>query len=390
MIKNKVVAALISIMAGLFMTGMLSAILLPAVEGSETITTVLIIALLGTIIGFPIIINRWLQKHTTASESKISEIERKPKVAFAGLGLLCLGILIYGFTISTNRVTDLAYLLGQNAVIGLIWYVVYSGLLGKHLSALQKTFSYFLILASLMIGGNIAAEKQLQEGNQTMARMQDNMLRILEPRESDDGKIALIETDPITPQSQDPNAIMETWLNSYLNEQIENQNDYIIELEAVNFFGLLDGERIRADLDLTESTFILNRTREIIDKYEQLSFDTLYSARDSIQDLNISASEKRSMEDGLNSTLQSGIEAGQKIWELERQRISDSENTLIFLSTTEANWIWEDEQFVFFNTKSLNIFNAYISIFDRTVAEQDQIRESSSQNVKNIYQKYAN
>ncbi len=399
MIQSKIIQALIAIMAGLFMAGMLSAILLPAVEGStqnlpvntqDTITTILVVALLGVVIGFPILIYRWLQKRTAAPEGEITEREKNPKIAFSGLAVLCIGILVYDFTVSTNRVTDLAFLLGQNLVIGLLWYVVYSGLLGKHLSAPQKTFSYILILASLIIGSYIAAENQLQQENLAMARMQGNIQRVMGSEEFSDGKIALIETDSTAAQSQDSNIVIEAWLNNYLNRTIENQNDYMTELEAVNYLEILDGQRIKADADLTESKFILDRTREIIDKYEELGYETLYSARDQIQSLNVSESEKRAIENGLNGNLQSGIDTAKKVWALEKQLISDAEKILVFLNTIDANWTLEDEQLLFTNTKSLNIYNFYMSEFDKTASEQTQIRESSSQNVENIFQKNAN
>jgi len=118
MTSNKFVLALVSITLGFMMTGILSAVLLPAVEVAgasltrdtrNVITTVLLIVLLGTMIGFPIVIFRWLQKRAGVPENDLPESERNPKIAFLGLGILCIGILAYGLTTSTNRVTDLAY-----------------------------------------------------------------------------------------------------------------------------------------------------------------------------------------------------------------------------------------------------------------------------------------
>jgi hypothetical protein len=395
MTNNKFILAVISIMAGFFMTGLLSSILIPVIELSvanlpantqETTTTVYMIALLATVVIFPIYIFRWLQKRTVAPEKEIPERERNPKIAFAGLAVLCFGILIYGFTMSTNRVDDLAYLIGRNTVLGLLWYVLYSGLLGKHLSASQKSISYAVILTSLILGAYIAADRQSQQENETLARIQENLDRVLEPTLNDDGRIEAIAVNPLASQSQDENIVMEAWGNDYMNKVIVNQNNYITEIEAIGYIKLLDGDRIRADSNLAESSFILNRTRAVIDKYEQLNTETAYAARDSIQSLNISESSKRELEGGFSGSIQDGLDSAQQIWNLERQIVSATEELVEFVNSVNANWEWDDEQFLFENAKTLEIFNSFIAEIQELTQEQALIRASNSQSTGSIIQ----
>ena len=193
------------------------------------------------------------------------------------------------------------------------------------------------------------------------ARVQENLNRLRGASQSADGRIEPIEINSSATQSQDENVLMEAWINDYLNEVIANQNNYVTELEAIDYFGLLDGERIRTDSNLAESSFILNRARAIIDKYEQLNEEVTYAAGDNIQTLNISESSKRGMKTGYDNSLQRGLDSARKIWSLERQIVSITEKIVVFVDSVDANWTWEDEQFIFINTKNLEIFNAFIA-----------------------------
>jgi hypothetical protein len=399
MTSNKFVLALVSITLGFMMTGILSAVLLPAVEVAgasltrdtrNVITTVLMIVLLGTMIGFPIVIFRWLQKRAGVPENDLPESERNPKIAFLGLGILCIGILAYGLTTSTNRVTDLAYLSGQSMALGLLWYVAYSVLLGRHLSGSQKGFSYVAILTSLIVGGYVAAERQSREEAEMLTRVVENVNVLNKPAEGIDGRLEPIQFDSSALQSQNENLVIEAWLNGHLNKLIANQNSYQTELEAIGFFDLLDGERIRARSSLAESAFILERASVIIDKYEELHEESLHTARDNIQTLNISESAKRSVENGFDRTVQSGLDNSRKLWGLERQILTATEKLIVFLDSINPTWEWEGDQFLFSSNKHIEIFDSFIGEIQEAAEQQTLLKELSSKNMDERFQQVIN
>ena len=162
------------------------------------------------------------------------------------------------------------------------------------------------------------------------------------------------------------------------------------ELEAINYFDLLNGARIRADLNLAESSFIVNRALAIIGKYEQLTEAAQYSARDQIQTLNVSASSKRAIENGFNETLPAGLELARNIWVLEREIVSVMNELVVFVNSASTSWEWEDEQFLFSSDKNLEIFNSYIETVQDLTNRQNSIRESSTQSSNDRFREYLN
>jgi hypothetical protein len=399
MISNKFVLGLMSIALGFIMTGILSAVLLPAAEvignnlteGTyDLVATVLLIFLLGTMIGFPVVIFRWLQKRAGASANELPENERNPKLAFFGLGTICLGILIYGSTASTNSVSDLAYLTGQNLVLGILWYVGYSMAFGKHLSGTQKGFSYVAILTSLILGGSIAADRQSQQGAEMLARLGENFDSIRMGAESADGRMEEIETDSSAIESEDEFIASEAFVNNFMNEMVSLNNNYITELEAISFYELIDGERIRTDSNLSESSFILSRATAIVEKYEQRAEELFRGQRDIIETLNISAAAKREMRAGFERSFQNGLNNVREIYSIEKEIVSVSEDIVIFLDASKSSWSYEEDQFVFSTNKNLEIFNSLHEKINEMVARQGEISESSAQNVDRILQQAEN
>jgi len=274
--------------------------------------------------------------------------------------------------------------------LGLLWYVAYSVLLGRHLSGSQKGFSYVAILTSLIVGGYVAAERQSREEAEMLTRVVENVNVLNKPAEGIDGRLEPIQFDSSALQSQNENLVIEAWLNGHLNKLIANQNSYQTELEAIGFFDLLDGERIRARSSLAESAFILERASVIIDKYEELHEESLHTARDNIQTLNISESAKRSVENGFDRTVQSGLDNSRKLWGLERQILTATEKLIVFLDSINPTWEWEGDQFLFSSNKHIEIFDSFIGEIQEAAEQQTLLKELSSKNMDERFQQVIN
>ena len=277
--------ALIAVLLAIVITSMLAMVGLPlldsATEGlSQSMRSILalvvILILIGMVAGLSMPIYDWqLKRAEQQAELKKQEEDpnfvRKPLIAFVVLGLICVLIYAYEFLVSSDRNTNVPTQIGENLVYALILFTVFTNFLGKHLSKSQKSFSLVVILAVMTSGSVLTSQMRAQADNESLVRIQDNVLSLLEVQESEDGRIAPLEVTSGAGFAQNENEIMEATITAYLNQLIENNNNYVTELEAIGYESLTDGERIQADTDMSESRFILDRTAAIVDKYEQLN-----------------------------------------------------------------------------------------------------------------------
>lgn len=390
---KKFFLAIISIALSLFIGGLVSAFTLPFVDSISTnlspgsrdlIGTVTALGLLALLIALPFIWYSWLTKNlkTESSDQKPepanNQTIKTPIPAFVTLALLCLVVIGYGLTASENTVTDFAYLLGSNAVSALVLFALFTLAFGKFLSGPAKGGSFVAILAALMVSSFIAAERNQEIERAAIARMEDNALRIAERLSNPDSSLEPIVTNTSPESSNSATQRLENWFNGYLNQLAKNQIDYQAELEAINFFNYLNGERIRNDSDLSDSNYMANRAREIVDKYQQLHVQTLDSVPSSLDVFELSPEQKASFLATFEASKESGLERANEIWRLERAIISKSEELVKFLSNSEASWTWDGEFFLFDNNKGVEIFNSLFDELQAMIDSQITISQEST------------
>lgn len=134
----------------------------------------------------------------------------------------------------------------------------------------------------------------------------------------------------------------------------------------------------------------MERASVIIDKYEELHEESLHTARDNIQTLNISESAKRSVENGFDRTVQSGLDNSRKLWGLERQILTATEKLIVFLDSINPTWEWEGDQFLFSSNKHIEIFDSFIGEIQEAAEQQTLLKELSSKNMDERFQQVIN
>jgi len=401
--------ALISVLLSIVLTSIIASVLIPILDdalssisqGTQTwVALGIIVVLLIMLAGFSVLIFDFYQKRATkqrkekaeasgqeeeSDASEEAEIERKPAIAFIVLAAICAALFAYEFVFSTSSNTNISFHIGENVAYGTIIFFGFAHFLGKHLTRNQKSFAFVVIVASLTSGGYLTAERRSQAETESLARMQDNLLSILDDRDSEDGRMTPLAPSPDASGAQGELGILEANLTEYLNQVISNNNDYITELEAIGFNNLLDGDRIKSDTDLSESQFINERALGIVDKYEELNIQAAYDYRDGALDWGISAASLESFQTSFDKRLETSLEQAKQIWELERQVVNQIDELVRFLSLSQASWAVENDQYVINTDKNLAIFNSFVDQISEASAEQEAIRAESANTTREIF-----
>ena len=397
--------ALISVLLSIVLTSIVASILIPILDNAlssisqDTRTWMalgILVVLLIMVAGFAVLIFDLLQKRAEKQEkekaeaedpdvSEDSDIERKPAVAFIVLAVICAALFAYEFVFSTSSNTNISFHIGENVAYGTIIFFGFAHFLGKHLTRNQKSFAFVVIVASLTSGGYFTAERRSQAETESLARMQDNLLSILEDTDSEDGRMTPLSPSPDASEAQGELAILEANLTEYLNQVIANNNDYITELDAIGFNNLLDADRIRSDTDLSESQFINERALAIVDKYEELNIQAAYDYRDGAIDWGISAASLESFQTSFDKRLETSLEQAKQIWELERQVVNQIDELVRFLSLSQSSWTIEDDQYAFYTDKNRDIFNSFVDQISEASAQQEAIKAESANTTREIF-----
>jgi NADH:ubiquinone oxidoreductase subunit 3 (subunit A) len=401
--------ALISVLLSIVLTSIVASVLIPILDNAlssisqDTRTWMalgILVVLLIMVAGFAVLIFDLLQKRAEKQEkekaeasaeaedpdvSEDSDIERKPAVAFIVLAVICAALFAYEFIFSTSSNTNISFHIGENVAYGTIIFFGFAHFLGKHLTRNQKSFAFVVIVASLTSGGYFTAERRSQAETESLARMQDNLLSILEDTDSEDGRMTPLAPSPDASEAQGELAILEANLTEYLNQVIANNNDYITELDAIGFNNLLDADRIRSDTDLSESQFINERALAIVDKYEELNIQAAYDYRDGAIDWGISAASLESFQTSFDKRLETSLEQAKQIWELERQVVNQIDELVRFLSLSQSSWTIEDDQYAFYTDKNRDIFNSFVDQISEASAQQEAIKAESANTTREIF-----
>ena len=389
--------ALISVLLGIMLTSILAAVLIPVLDGAlagvaanmrSILAIVFVVVLIAMVYGFSVLLYDWLLKRKQQLKQKKQQAEdpnfsKQPVIAFAVLGLICLAIVAYQLLISTDKNTNISYLIGEKAVYGLIVWSIFNHFLGKHLNQHTQGLSFVVVLITMVASSHWTAERRALAEAASLARIEENVLSVLEGEEDENGRMAPIALD--TGASTGELATMEASLNTYLNQVIANGNDYLTELEAIGYEMLLDGERIKNDIDLAESRFIVERAAAIVDKYEQLNEQTAFDFRDRFAEESISDVSRQSFRASFDEKLEPSLERARQIWELERQALAKVDEMVQFLAMSQSSWTMEGDQYVFETDKNLAIFNKIFDELDATTAKQDELRAISANNARNLF-----
>jgi hypothetical protein len=291
------------------------------------------------------------------------------------LAVLFLGILGYGYFLSSNKVSDPAILAGQYLFYALIvWGIFYAIFLRKR-GPKKNAVAFFSIYASLFFGGLIASSHQEQEAVKLLYSIQQDLARVTNPSLDSSGVPPRIEGRRATPQASGDLGEIQRFMTDYTDRVVAQRNDYLLELHAIGWNSILDAERIKNDTTLSESKVMIERAKAIVDKYDKKTAVLLQDTRARISALAISEATKKRMLGGFDKSMDiAGSQIDQQ-WNLEKEAVLQFEHIVLLLAASKE-WAIEGGKIRFRSDAELARFNSYIQKIQEIAQKQEEIQKN--------------
>lgn len=288
-----------------------------------------------------------------------------------------LGILGYGAIYSTNAVSDPAFLAGQYLVYALLVWGVFHAVLLRGRGSKISSIAFAAIYLTLFVGGLVAAQRQKHEAVQAVSSIHQEMRRVATATTDSDGLPARIErTVPQPSTARGEFGEMARFIKEFIDRIVAQRNDYLLELEAIGWNSILDAQRIKNDVALSESRVMIQRAKTIVDKYERKTAELMQGTRSHIESLNVSETTKKEMLAGFERGMSKAGKQIDEQWRLEKQVVRQFENIFVMLAASKT-WIVEGEQILFYTDSELARFNSYIQAIQDLTHQQEQIQNRS-------------
>ncbi len=295
------------------------------------------------------------------------------------LVILSICILGYGLFFSKNIIDSLPGLLGfyfpSSVFVWLIFYAIFTRKKGAKIAGI----SFIIIYVSFMLSGYLSVIMFEIEAKKAITEIETQFEKIAKSSDSPSGIPERIQEEIQTsPKSKGIVGEMERFVKTFMARSVSLRNDYLLELNAVGLNKILDPARIKNDKAFTESKFIINKSKEIIEKYKTLTNSLIgEDAFAEIDRLEIDDDLKQEMKNGFKSGLEPVKSMLDKNWYLDDKSILEFEKIIKLLSSHKDAWTIENQQILFYNENDLQEFNTYISNIQDNIKEQQLIHQQS-------------
>lgn len=294
-----------------------------------------------------------------------------------GLSIMCLGVFGYGIANSTNGIPDPAYIAGQSLVYALLLWAVFSVIFLRSQGSGARAVAFAALFLAFFTGDLVAASYQRQQVATVASSIQEEVNRVAAAQQDADGfpkRIERVKNE--SPKAAGDLGVMERFIKEHIDRLVAQQNDYLLELEAIGWNSVLDVSRIRNDPRMADSKLILERAKAIVAKYEKKSLDQLDGMATRINALNISDSNKRDMLAGLEKNMGKSKKRFQDQWTLEKEVVAQFESAVLMLAARNK-WVLDGEQILFYNDSDAERFNLYIANIERLGQQQEKIQHDA-------------
>ena len=294
------------------------------------------------------------------------------------LFFICIGLVVYSYMYSKNSVVDIPYLMGKNSVYCLFIGGVFHSIFGKNQSKVKVIISFSLIFLTLIVGDLFAYSKNKIDAVNAINEIQKDYLQIANSATDANGAPQVIKNklDTTSATKGDMGEVV-NFTKNMMNSLASDRNSYLIELEAIGWNKIFDTERLKKDDTLSESKLIIERAKETVKKYREKSHDTLTTARNDIEKINVDEYSKKEFIRGFDSGLQESRAKYDSLWDLENESVLEFEKIIRLLLEKKGAWEIQNGQIAFANDSDLAQFNSYLEAIQAVVSKQEAIQKQS-------------
>ncbi len=162
-----------------------------------------------------------------------------------------------------------------------------------------------------------------------------------------------------------------------LNGSARLANDYMADLDAIGWLTLLEPDRLSADVGLADSRGMLEEGKRIVVKHRQLAETFLEDLPRLIEELDLSAQEKRELRLGFESGLAESESVQSRVWDLEEAAVVEIEAIIDMLDANAGAWSVETDQMLFDTQALADRYNKHLSEIDSLMQEQASIQQGA-------------
>ncbi len=299
------------------------------------------------------------------------------------LAILSLCILGYGMFFSKILIDSLPGLIGyyfpSSVFIWLIFYAIFTRKKGAKIAGI----SFIIIYVSFMLSGYLSVTMFKIEAKKAITEIETQFEKIAKSSDSPSGIPERIQEEIQTsPKSKGVIGEMERFIKVFMDRSFSLRNDYLLELNAIGWNKILDSTRLKNDTTFTESKFIMNKGKEIVEKYKTLTDGLIEDMYNEIDNLKMEENLKKEMKDGFKEGIGPVKIILDRNWFLEEKCLSEVEKIIDLLSMRKEVWAIENSQIIFYDENDLKEFNAHIYNIQDIVKEQQLIQQQSSDQAK--------
>ncbi len=291
------------------------------------------------------------------------------------LGIACGLILAYGALYSKNKVGDVAYLVGENAVYGLFIFGVFRLITGRKTGRLNG-FAFAAIVASLVAANLIGAARQNAPMKRSAARISQGMSSIVDSSVDAQGIPKTIDTVLDTKKIESGEVgERERFAKTYLNSEIALRNDYVGGARAIGWLDIMDPNRIAKDTGLVQSFQMLDKAAVLLQTFKVKMSALQASARQEINTLEVEDSTKTKMRKSFDEELR--LSPTEALFDIEANGLTEYRAIFQLLKDTQGHWAVNSGKFDFQRQQDLAAFRAHAEALDKNW-EQGQALEQAS------------
>lgn len=295
---------------------------------------------------------------------------------FASCAAVCLAILAYGAFGNGESSNNLAYQLGHDFPIAILIAGALHIAFRKRESNRTSWIGFALIYASLITASVLASNREKSDLRQVAVEVHQTMAAVQSSIASGSAAPPPMQT---TAAGTTESGKMGVVIKTMMNRMLAQRREYELELDAIGWSKILDGQRLRNDSTLAESRTIIQQAKQIVGKYRARTNDLFIQVRRDIDVSDLAAYSKQSMLSGFDRSAQQGKAQAIELWSLEEHVLGQIENAFNLLGAKRSAWQIQDGQIMFHSQADLDLFNSYMSQVQVLVAKQEKLQTASLQ-----------
>jgi len=326
--------------------------------------------------------------------------------ATSGAGALCfLGTLIRPSTpLERMGISDRDFptILGETlggliaaGIMAVVIALAIAGIMAAFKKRFRDSLSWgysigVLVIAGLALVGNLVSRSntpsysnypnpsEIASAHSTISGIEDDIQSMMADAVDLDGlpKKSDLRFDSKTQASDDMGRLREL-MQSFFNDMIVLQNDYLQALEDDGIDTLLDANRVARDRGFTDSRTTIASVKLTVRDTRTKAFKLLSDFPERIQNYDFESTTDQQMLEGYKKGLAKALPLFREVWDLEVESVDHLEDLVDLLEETRLYWEPEQGLFTFERDRDLETFNEIMAKITACVDRQTEIKEKS-------------